>query len=178
MKIIKFTILSFTLSVIMYYTSSAQISTKDNLAFVSVPGKKSLEARSVEIGLPMIATPDAKLIAKVTRLFPHAVEQKWWIIDNFYQVSFLDKGRKSRAVFTKGGKFNYAIADCKLDHLPALLQKRIRKDYPAYILIQAIEITAHNTIAHQVILEHETGYVTLKATLHNVEEVDFKNKLR
>ncbi|MEO6232365.1 MAG: hypothetical protein ABJB11_23545 [Ferruginibacter sp.] len=109
--------------------------------------------------------------AKFSALFPNATNLKWTAsADNFW-VSFLNNGRKGNASFTAKGKMNYSITDCGMEQLPGAFSKAINKEYPSYHLFNAIEITAHNTVAYQAILENAQGYITLKYTADGVEEI-------
>lgn len=109
--------------------------------------------------------------AKFSALFPTASTQKWSAGTDNYWVSFLNNGRKVKASFTQAGKLNYAITDCAIQHLPATFSKTITDIYSSYQLFNAIEITAHGTVAYQAILEDSKGYVTLKYTSDGVEEI-------
>ena len=115
--------------------------------------------------------------AKFSALFPTATSQKWTGgVDNCW-VSFINSGRKVKASFTLEGKLNYAITDCAIQHLPATFSKIITDSYASYQLFNAIEITAHGTVAYQAILENSKGYITLKYTSEGVEEIQQVKKL-
>ncbi|MEO6719580.1 MAG: hypothetical protein ABIN67_04400 [Ferruginibacter sp.] len=117
-----------------------------------------------------VATTPA-IDAKFSTLFPNATNLKWTAsADNFW-VSFLNNGRKGNASFTPKGKMNYSITDCGMEQLPVAFSKAINKEYPSYHLFNAIEITAHNALAYQAILENAQGYITLKYTIDGVEEI-------
>lgn len=176
MKNVKILIISIALSIVVSQTATAQLVADDHLAaYVSIPNLRPLLTEK-EASVLVIANPNVKLVKKLAQLFPNAIGQQWWVFNNHYHVSFMNKGQKSRAVFTKEGKFNYAITDCRLEQLPTLLQDQIKNDYAGYTLVHAIEISAHNSTSHQVVLEHAAGYITLKATLLDVEQVDTKKK--
>lgn len=177
MKNVKLLIASLTISIVISQTAKAQLIAENNLAaFASVPGHKPVELeKETKV---VIEKPNVTIVTKLTHLFPQAKDQKWTMIDNHYHAFFTNNGQKSRAVFTKEGKLNYAIMECSLEQLPMFLQKKLKKDYAAYTLVQASEINAYNTKAHQVILENEAGYITLRATQGNVEQVDAKKKIK
>lgn len=127
-------------------------------------------------GTALLAHPDAKLTAALTRIFPASAQQQWWQHGEGFYVQFLNNGQKARAVFNSKGVLQYAITDCSLEQLPQLLRQKIKQQYAGYTLLNAVTINAHNAVAHQAVLENDKGYITLKATSDQVEEVDTKNK--
>ena len=130
-----------------------------------------------EAGAPVIANPDAKLVTALVATFPTATAQEWRMLNNGYYVSFMNSGRKAKAMFTQKGKMSYAITDCSLEQLPAPMRKKIASDYAAYTFVNAIEINAYDAIAHQAVLQNQAGYITLKATPDGVEQIDTQKKV-
>ena len=131
-----------------------------------------------ESGAPLIANPDAKLVASRLKVCPNATAQEWRMMNNGYYVSFLNSGRKAKAMLSQKGKMNYAITDCTLAQLPSSMQKKIASQYAAYTFVNAVEINAYDAIAHQAVLQNSSGYITLKATREGIEEVDTQKKVQ
>lgn len=111
------------------------------------------------------------ITAKFSTLFPTATNQKYTPGTDNVWVSFLHNGQKANASFTPKGKLNYIITNCAMENLPGAFSKTITNQYAAYHLFNAIEITAHGTVAYQAILEDSKGYITLKYTAEGVEEM-------
>ena len=122
-------------------------------------------------------TGNAKVSATFNRLFKAAGEVQWIINGQTSEANFITNGRKTKAVFAANGTLTYAITGCSLQQLPAALQTQIQKQYAGYSLLNAVEIMAYDAVAYQVILENETGYVTLKSTAEGVEEINTVTKL-
>ena len=117
-----------------------------------------------------------KVIKRFSILYPDPNNPQWTEINNVLFVSFTNNGNKTRACFTKDGKMNYAITDCHLPQLPEELKQHITTKYPGYTVFNAIEINAYNKIAHQVILEDATGFITLKSTDEGIDETSKVSK--
>jgi hypothetical protein len=109
-------------------------------------------------------------------MFPNFVEQEWTETNDALYVSFINDGHKTRASFSKNGTLNYAIADYKLEQLPAMLQQYINTECPGYTVFNAIKITAYSSTAYQVILENTSGFITLKSTIDGVEKTGHVSK--
>lgn len=121
----------------------------------------------------MISAPDAsypndRLRSRFTILFPDATGVEWKKMTDCYYVSFQDRGRKSRAVFTSEGVMNYAITDCRLEGLPETFRSKITLEYPDYTPLNAIEIRVPGGRTYQAILENATGYVTLRGAADGI----------
>ena len=117
------------------------------------------------------------ITAKFSSLFPNASSQQWIAGADHYWVSFLNDDRHAKASFNLKGQLNYLITDCTIEDLPKAFMQTIIKDYSSYKLFNAIEITAHGTVANQAILENRTGYVILKYTSDGVEQIKQVEKL-
>ena len=117
-----------------------------------------------------------KLKERFSALYPTAEKQRWGMVESCYYVSFLSNGRKSRASFTQKGVMTYAITDCTMEQLPTVLRTILCKKYPGYKLLNGIEISAYNEIGYQVVLENETGYITLKSDGEDIEKIQETRK--
>jgi hypothetical protein len=113
--------------------------------------------------------------SKFSTLFPDATSEVWTAGTDNFRVSFLNNNRKANASFTLKGKLNYLITVCALEHLPEAFSKKITNDYATYHLFDAIEITAHNTVAYQAVLTDSKGYITLRYTSEGIEEIQRLN---
>ena len=111
---------------------------------------------------PAANYPNDRLLSSFVVLFPDATGAEWKKMADCYYVSFQDKGRKSRAVFTPEGVMNYAITDCRLESLPESFRSRIALEYTGYSLLNAIEIRIPSGRTYQAILENASGYVMLR----------------
>ncbi len=113
-----------------------------------------------------------KISASFNRQFPTAEQVKWISGEQTSEVHFVVNGRKTKAVFTPNGCLRYALTTCTAEQLPKQLQQLIQKQYTGFVVLNAVEINAHDAVAYQVILENKTGYVTLKSTADAVEELE------
>ncbi|MEO6705791.1 MAG: hypothetical protein ABIN04_08090 [Ginsengibacter sp.] len=125
-----------------------------------------------------ISTDYPNLIKRFSHSFQDAGNQQWTETDNYLFVSFINKGKKARACFTKEGTMNYVITDCDPEQLPASLQQRVKTDYPGYSIFNAKEVNAYNTTTHQVILEDADRFITIISTNEGVEETNTVNKIK
>ncbi|MBO9634933.1 MAG: hypothetical protein J7578_17615 [Chitinophagaceae bacterium] len=121
-------------------------------------------------------TENAAIKSLFLTLFPNATGQKWTQNGTNSFVSFLNNGRNASACFSAKGKLNYAITECRKEHLPKDLLEKIRKDYADWRLFRAIEIKAYGETAWQAIMENATGFITLKYTLDELEEIQAVKK--
>lgn len=109
-------------------------------------------------------------------LFPHATAQQWSLNGSNNFVSFLNNGRKASACFSAKGKMTYSITACDAEQLPKDFSKKINKDYKAYSLFHATQISAFGETAYHAILENTTGFITLKYTSDGIEETQTVKK--
>lgn len=125
-----------------------------------------------------LAAINPGLTKKFTARFPQAQDAKWFPGKECYLVTFSTNNQHCRGSFTSTGKMNYVIAGCSQDQLPAAISKRIQRSYKEYRFFNAIQVDAHNDIAHQVVLENDVNYVTLVFSGDDMEEVKtiVKNK--
>lgn len=110
------------------------------------------------------------VVAKFSALFPEAASTQWTSTNDNIWVSFLNNGRKARACFNEKGKMSYVISDCGMEQLPAAFSNTIKKDYPSYHLYNAVEITAHDVVAYEAVLENSVHFITLKYTSDGIQE--------
>ncbi|MDQ3550028.1 MAG: hypothetical protein M3413_00705, partial [Bacteroidota bacterium] len=68
-----------------------------------------------------LASSNSGLMAKFSKMFAGANNRQWKTIGDYYHVSFINNGRKARAVSTSKGKVNYLLTDFSLEQLPELL---------------------------------------------------------
>ena len=125
-----------------------------------------------------LASSNSRLMAKFSKMFAGADNQRWKTIGDYYHVSFTYNGRKARAVFTSKGSMNYLITNFSLEHLPELLRSKISRDYTGYTLLQALEITAYDTVAYEAVLENDQRFITLKSTKDGIEELKEQKKTK
>jgi len=130
-----------------------------------------VKADEVIITPAALAESNVKLSTRFKARFPGASMAQWTNGSEAFYVTFLNNGRKAKACFTSAGRLNYTVTECTLEQLPASLRKNILAGYKTYTLFNAIEIDAYGSIAHQVILENATGFITLGATEEGVSEI-------
>lgn len=115
---------------------------------------------------------NSKISASFYRQFPAAEQVQWISNGQTSEAHFVVNGRKTKAVFTPNGCLRYALTTCTPEQLPKQLQQHMQKQYAGFVVLNAVEINAHEAVAYQVILENQTGYVTLKFTADAVEELE------
>lgn len=106
---------------------------------------------------------------RFSALFPNATNLQWTSKNDNLFVSFLMNGRKGNASITSKAELNYAIIDCRMEHLPLEFSKSIEKNYASYHLFNAKEITAYGITVYQAILENSQGYINLKYSTAGIE---------
>ena len=168
-----FTFLTCATAILLLTTTTVlaqQPIAKSNKTILSAPDATNLTPLNAA-ATSAIIQPNAKVADRLINLFPKASTLEWRQFNHLYHVSLLNAGRKSVAVLTPKGLINYILVDCQLSQLPQDFQKKIARDYAGYTFVSAVQIHAHHTVAHQVILENADGYITLKSTEDGVEEI-------
>ena len=161
-----------TVTLLLLLGCSASLFAQQTFAFASQKStdvNTSITADENSSGNEVVADP--LMISRLYVICPNATNLKWSNSADNYWVSFLNNGRKANGSFTPKGKMNYMITECTMENLPADFSSNIAKSYALYQLRNAIEIVAHGAVAYQAILEDSKGYVTLKYTSDNIEEV-------
>jgi hypothetical protein len=149
------------------FVSAQEIATRGNATAMPAVTKNFLP---LEMTSTLADTyPGDRLRSRFMLHFPDATRIQWRKLSDSYYVSFEDRGRKGRAVFTPEGQMNYAITNCRLEGLPEAFRSRISQDYSNYTLLNAVEIRTPGNRTYQAILENATGYVTLKGVDGSVE---------
>jgi hypothetical protein len=139
------------------------------------PALSHADLTNTKEGEPESALPTARLQQSFAKLYPLASQATWARLDNKYWVSFTHKGQKTTAVFRENGKLSYSIVQLAVANIPAELQQVINKDYAHCRVISAAEVNNGGNIFHQVILENETNYITLKKSADELEVTTIKN---
>ena len=161
-----------TVTLLLMLGCSASLFAQQSFAFASQKStdvNTSITADENSSANEVVADP--LMISRLYVLCPNATNLKWSNNADNYWVSFLNNGRKANGSFTPKGKMNYMITECTMENLPADFSSNIANSYASYQLRNAIEIKAHGAVAYQAILENSKGYVTLKYTSDNIEEV-------
>lgn len=117
-----------------------------------------------------IVQPNIKMQQVFLKQFPNATKIEWRQLTKNYYISFLNRDQKASTVLTPKGIIKYTVTNCTLKQLPAALQNKIAKHYAGYAFVSATQIDAYDAVAHEVILENDKDYITLKATEDGVEE--------
>ncbi|MBO9619756.1 MAG: hypothetical protein J7539_12060 [Niabella sp.] len=123
-----------------------------------------------------VAAVDPLINSSFSALFPNATEPKWSRKVTHSFVSFLNNGHKATASFSPKGALNYVITECDPEQLPKLFNKKIKKSYATYRLLQATEIQAYGQKTYQVVLEDAFRFVTLKYTADGIETTQIVHK--
>lgn len=132
---------------------------------ISIPNKNTVD-------LNVLFASKPKMMKSFAKQFPGAEGQEWIQHDKQYDVSFICQGKKSRAVFDGKGNFSYAISYCTLNDLPLEISGKFTAEYEGYHVFQAMEVKAHGSIAHHIILENAGKYITIKITDEGIEETE------
>ena len=125
-----------------------------------------------------LAISNVNVTAKFSKMFDNAENQQWITLDDYHHVSFTNNDRKARAVFTSKGTMNYLIKDISLAQSPVSFRMKISRDFPGFSLLQALEITANNTVSYQAILENDQRFITLTSNQDGIDEVKEQKKTK
>lgn len=113
-----------------------------------------------------------RVARRFTAFFPKAAEQVWIKDGSVLFVHFFNGNHKVTAVFTFGGKMNYAISYIGENDLPAPISKKIRQEYDACSIFNAREIKLAGYVFYHVILENQKEYIHLQAGSEEIVETE------
>jgi hypothetical protein len=166
------------ISLISQTSYSQDVAAGDRNSPIDITYNNVIEAKSPGGTETKLASSNSRLMAKFSKMFAGADNQQWKTIGDYYHVTFINNGRKARAVFTSKGRMNYLLTDFSLEQLPELLRTKISRDYIGYTLLQALEITGYDTVAYQAVLENDRRFITLKSTTDGIEELKEQKKTK
>ena len=124
---------------------------------------------TVETGGTAIVQPSMKTEQTFLKQFPEATGVQWRQLAENYYISFLNGDQKASTVLSPKGIIKYTVTNCTINQLPKVLQTKIAKYYDGYAFVSALQINAHDAVAHEVILQNEKDYLKLKSTEDGVE---------
>jgi hypothetical protein len=133
-------------------------------------GNKNNQVAVLETDFPEAATAFSKMYC--------AAQSSVWFKDRqSLQVYFEYGGNRVRAALTLKGDLIYAITDLTPSVIPEIISGAIRHAYPFYFVADVKQIKTENITVYRVILENNTGFITLQADEEEVIEIERMQKL-
>jgi hypothetical protein len=111
------------------------------------------------------------VVRKFMTLYPSAVNEKWFKVDDFFYVSFMNNDRKVSAVFSLQGAMNYSIAYLHTSDLPAETIQKIKTTYPSDSVFSIKEVKADHINLYEIILENMNQFTVLSVSANEMTEV-------
>lgn len=133
-------------------------------------GSKNNQVAVLEIDFPEVAATFSKMY--------HTAQSPLWFKDGKYlHVYFQQDGSKVRAALTLKGGLVYAITYLNTSHLPEKIGEAIFDAYSSYSVSHAKQIKTTNSTVYHVLLENNSGFITILADDDEVIEIKRMRKL-
>lgn len=106
--------------------------------------------------------PNEKVLRAFNETFTKAEDVRWEEFPNYFAVSFVSGGIRSKVNYDKEGNMMSALRYYAPQLLPLNILNRISKENPKKKLFGVTEITVNGAIAYYIKLEDNTHWYTLK----------------
>ena len=126
---------------------------------------------SAEVAEPDFTAGRPRLAQSFSKHFPAASNISWSKMNTGNQACFLNAGKKSRAVFTENDELSYSIAELTAKDLPVTISRLIQNIYQGYSVFSAQEVKAGHRSCYHLVLENASGYVNMKISGEEIEEM-------
>lgn len=120
--------------------------------------------------------PNEKVLRSFNETFANAEDVKWHEYQNYYTVSFLSNGIRSKVNYDKEGNMLGSIRYYQPNLLPLNVLNRIKKSHPKKSLYGVTEVTGIEGVTYYVKLEDAKHWWTLKVDDEGNSEVYEKYK--
>lgn len=106
--------------------------------------------------------PNEKVLKSFRETFTHAEEVKWDETENYFTVSFVSAGIRSKVNYDKEGNMLSSIRYYSPQMLPLNIFNKLKRDNPKKNLFGVTEVTAGNDVTYYVKMEDGKHWFTLK----------------
>jgi hypothetical protein len=120
-----------------------------------------------------------KEIDKIFRkTFPEALNLKWYQVNKFYLVKFIENDVKHRALFTKKGMMKYDISYGNENQLPSDMLTKIKEVYTEYNITRVANVKEAGRNIWVINLDNLKHLVLIRMENGEMEEVQKIEKTR
>ena len=109
-----------------------------------------------------VADVNEKVLKSFNETFAAAQDVKWEEFKNYYTVSFVHSGIRSKVNYDRNG---YVIGSRRYytpEHLPLNIHNKLRKEYSKMELYGVIEVTVQAEVTYFVKIQDEQNWMTIK----------------
>ena len=144
-------------------------------------GKLLAQEKDSVTTLPSITVTSGTLVSKVVdkafkKAFPQAKNLKWYDMNKFYLVRFIENDMKHQAVYTKKGYMNYVVSYGDEQHLPLGIRDKIMGAYEDYKITHVANVKEAGRNIWVTNLESLNHLVMVRVEDEEMEEVQKFNK--
>jgi hypothetical protein len=106
--------------------------------------------------------PNEKVLKSFRETFTHAEDVKWDESADFFTVSFVSAGIRSKVNYDKEGTMLSSIRYYSPQMLPLNIFNKLKKDNPKKDLFGVTEVTSGSDVTYYVKMQDEKHWFTLK----------------
>jgi len=122
--------------------------------------------------------PNEKVLKAFNETFGSAQEVRWEEFPNYFAVSFVSGGIRSKVNYDKEGNMMSSIRYYAPQLLPLYIMNKVNKENPKKKMFGVTEATYNGTIAYYIKLEDNTHWYTLKVDVDgNSQQVEKYRKV-
>lgn len=114
------------------------------------------------IGAAAYADPNEKVLKSFRETFTQAEDVRWDETDNYFTVSFLSAGIRSKVNYDKEGNMLSSLRYYSPQMLPLNIFNKLKKENPRKNLYGVTELTAGTDVTYFVKMEDGKCWYTLK----------------
>lgn len=141
-------------------------------------GTGSLLAQGIDsvTNLPTLTVTSGTIVNKeidkvFRKTFPDALNLKWYEVNKFYLVKFIENDVKQHALFTKNGVMKYNISYGNENHLPADMLTKIKEAYNEYNITRVANVKEAGRNIWVINLDNMKHLVLVRMEDGEMEEV-------
>ena len=103
-----------------------------------------------------------KVLKSFNETFAAAQHVKWEEYKNYYTVSFVHSGIRSKVNYDKNGYIIESLRYYAPENLPLNIRNRLRKEYSKKELYGVTEVTVEAEVTYFVKMQDEKNWITIK----------------
>jgi|SRR5581483_2326160 len=120
--------------------------------------------------------PNEKVLKAFNETFSTATEVHWEEYANYFTVSFVSSGIRSKVNYDKDGNMLSSIRYYNPQMLPLYIMNKVNKEYPKRKMYGVTEVTFGGAMAYYIKLEDATNWYTLKIDADGNSQITEKYK--